>query len=276
MIGFFDDINGSVPFSDFDFVDTDPAFLKAREQIDFLIPEFIKYISGDRTRSKVYGNIKKYYPEELIFMNNNILDNNANSLNNIDTIVEDSCALYSNLRIVILKGPISLPNITGFDILSFTKGDIFINTIFIQDIKVNTMLAFNICIKLFDRIILNNLYNHNIPVHCSKYVPILYDGTNGFQVSKFIIDYFYELLFPFVNKISVTDEELREIAHYLSKSNFEIIHEDYLIDQIFKFIKNKQKGIEDDFDYLELIMNYQNILEDNNLIPMVDDMDMND
>ena len=105
-------------FNNLDFIDTDPAFKKARESIEFFIPEFIRYISGDRTKSKVYGNIRKYYPEELIFMNNNILDN-IDDLKNIDTIIENSCSLYKNLRIVILKEDISLTNITGYDILSF-------------------------------------------------------------------------------------------------------------------------------------------------------------
>ena len=258
-------------FNNLDFIDTDPAFKKARESIEFFIPEFIRYISGDRTKSKVYGNIRKYYPEELIFMNNNILDN-IDDLKNIDTIIENSCSLYKNLRIVILKEDISLTNITGYDILSFNKNGIFINTVFIQDMKVDTKLAFNMCLKLFDNILLNTLYNYNIPVYCSKYVPMLYDGNNGFKVSKFIIDYFYELLLPFVTKISVEKEEIEELAYLLSKSNFQIMSEEELV-TLYKFIKEKQKGVVDDFDYIGIIMKYQAKLEKNELM---DDGDYGD
>ena len=258
-------------FNNLDFIDTDPAFKKARESIEFFIPEFIRYISGDRTKSKVYGNIRKYYPEELIFMNNNILDN-IDDLKNIDTIIENSCSLYKNLRIVILKEDISLTNITGYDILSFNKNGIFINTVFIQDMKVDTKLAFNMCLKLFDNILLNTLYHYNIPVYCSKYVPMLYDGNNGFKVSKFIIDYFYELLLPFVTKISVEKEEIEELAYLLSKSNFQIMSEEELV-TLYKFIKEKQKGVVDDFDYIGIIMKYQAKLEKNELM---DDGDYGD
>jgi len=256
MLCFSHNIPDANVFSNFDFIDTDLAFKKAREEIDFLIPEFIKYISGDRTKSRVYGNIKRYYPEELVFMNNNILENSVNDLRNIDTIIEDSCTIYKNLRVVILKEDISLTNITGYDILSFTKNNVFINTIFIQDMKMDTKLAFNICIKLFDKIILNNLYINNIPIYSSKYVSILYNGDNGFKVSKFIIDYFYELLLPFVTKISVEKKEVEELAYQINKSNFQIMSEEELV-TLYKFINDKYKDNVDDYEYLGLILDYQ-------------------
>lgn len=260
MLCFSNNISNANTFNNFNFIDTDAAFEKSREEIEFLIPEFIKYISGDRTKSKVYGNIKKYYPEELVFMNNNILDNEVNDLQNIDTIIEDSCIIYKNLRIVILKENISLTNITGYDILSYTKGDIFINTIFIQDMEVDTRLAFSICLKLFDNIILHNLYKHNVPVFCSKYVSLLYNGDNGFNVAKFVIDYFYELLLPFVTKISVEQNEVEELAYQINKSNYDIISEEELV-TLYKFINNKYQGITDKFDYLGLILDYQSKLD---------------
>lgn len=259
MLCFSGNIDNAIPFTNFDFVDTDPAFKKAREEIDFLIPEFIKYISGDRVKSKVYGNIKKYYPEELIFMDNNVLKNNVDNLKNIDTIIEDSCSIYKNIRVVILKENISLSNIMGYDIISFTKGDIFINTIFIQDMEMDTKLAFNICLKLFDNILTNNLYRHNIPVYCGKYIPLLFNGDNGFKLSKFVIDYFYELLLPFVTKIMTEPKEVDELVYRINKSNFQIISEENLVN-LYKFIGKKQKGTVDDFDYLELVMNYQSNL----------------
>lgn len=260
MLCFSHNIPDANVFSNFDFIDTDLAFKKAREEIDFLIPEFIKYISGDRTKSRVYGNIKRYYPEELVFMNNNILENSVNDLRNIDTIIEDSCTIYKNLRVVILKEDISLTNITGYDILSFTKNNVFINTIFIQDMKMDTKLAFNICIKLFDKIILNNLYINNIPIYSSKYVSILYNGDNGFKVSKFIIDYFYELLLPFVTKISVEKKEVEELAYQINKSNFQIMSEEELV-TLYKFINDKYKDNVDDYEYLGLILDYQTKLD---------------
>lgn len=256
MLSFSHNIPDADVFSNFDFIDTDSAFKKAREEIDFMIPEFIKYISGDRTKSKVYGCIKKYYPEELVFMNNNILENNVNDLKNIDTIIEDSCTIYKNLRVVILKENISLTNIIGYDIVSFTKGDVFINTVFIQDMKIDTRLAFNMCIKLFDNIILNNLYRNNIPVYSSKYISLLYNGNNGFKVSKFIIDYFYELLLPFVTKISVEKKEVEELAYQINKSNFQIMSEEELV-TLYEFINDKYKNNVDDYEYLGLILDYQ-------------------
>jgi hypothetical protein len=260
MLCFSNNISDANTFNNFNFIDTDAAFKKSREEIEFLIPEFIKYISGDRTKSKVYGNIKKYYPEELVFINNNILDNEVNDLQNIDTIIEDSCIIYKNLRIVILKENISLTNITGYDILSYTKGDMFINTIFIQDMEIDTRLAFSICLKLFDNIILYNLYKHNVPVFCSKYISLLYNGDNGFNVAKFVIDYFYELLLPFVTKISVEQNEVEELAYQINKSNYEIISEEELV-TLYKFINNKYQGITDKFDYLGLILDYQSKLD---------------
>lgn len=256
MLCYSKNIDNAIPFTNFDFVDTYPAFKKAREEIEFLIPEFIKYISGDRVKSKVYGNIKKYFPEELVFMNNNILENNVDNIKNIDTIIEDSCSIYKNLRVVILKEDINLTNIIGYDIVSYTNKDVFTNTIFIQDMKVDTRLAFNMCIKLFDNIIVNNLYKNNIPVHCSKYIPVLFNGDNGFKVSKFIIDYYYELLYPFATKIATEKKEVEEIAYRINKYNFEIISEDQLIN-LYKFISDKENGIVDDFDYLGLIMDYE-------------------
>ena len=101
---------------------------------------------------------------------------------------------------------------------------------------------------------------------------MLYDGNNGFKVSKFIIDYFYELLLPFVTKISVEKEEIEELAYLLSKSNFQIMSEEELV-TLYKFIKEKQKGVVDDFDYIGIIMKYQAKLEKNELM---DDGDYGD
>lgn len=267
MIGFVEDISsqlsnniGIEAFSNFNYIDTTPAFKEARDMINFIIPEFIKFISGDRRKSKVYGNIKKYYPEELVYINDNIIENDVNDLKNIDTIIEDSCSIYKNLRVVILKENMSLTNIKGFDILSLKKGEIFINTVFIEDVEVDTKLAFNICVNLFDKIITSTLYKYNIPVICSKYIPLLYTGDNGFEVSTFIVDYFYELLYPFAKNISTEKKEMEDIYYIISSTNFEIISQD-LLAEIYKYINNSFKGYGDDFDYIGIIMDYQCMLE---------------
>ena len=70
MIAWVDDINHDESvksFNNINLIDTESIFKIAREKINFIIPSFIKYISGDRTKSKIYGKIRKFYPEELSF-----------------------------------------------------------------------------------------------------------------------------------------------------------------------------------------------------------------
>jgi len=273
MIGFIEDMSNVsdialTPLSNFSLIDPDPAFKDAISKMTFIIPEFIKFISGDRKRSKMYGNIKQYYPEELVYMNDNILERNIASIKNIDTIIEDSCTLYKDLRVVVLKENITLTNIMGYDILSIKKGEFYINTIYIQDMTMDTKLAFNICVKLFDKILMSSLYDIGIPVFDSKYIPI-YGSDKPFIICKFIIDYFITLLTPFVTKIEVSDKELEDITYTISKSNFNIIDQDMLY-KVYKHIFNKNNGADDDYDYIGLIMDYQKSFKDDYIIKAED------
>jgi hypothetical protein len=262
MIGFNDDINCTYSecFSNFNFIDTYDAFKEASDKITFIIPEFIKYISGNRTKSKVYGQIRNYYTDELIYMNSEILNANVQNMKNVDTIIEDSCSIYKDLRVVILKDNVSVSNIAGYEIVSFMSKDTYINTIFIEDIKMDTRLAFDICIALFDKIITRCLYENNVPVICSKYISLYRGDINLFKVSKFIFDYFYELLRPFVEKITIEDKELSDIVYKLSKYNFNILSEEEL-EELYRVVDKIYKGYADYFDYLELVVKYQDKLE---------------
>jgi hypothetical protein len=270
MIGFEKDIIASckdsvsnIPsFSNFDFIDTDIIFEESRKKIDFFIPEFVRYISGDRRKSKIYGIIRKYYTEELIYINDNILDSNVD-MKNFDTLIEDSCSIYRDLRVVILNEDIDISNITGYDIISFTRNDNTIYTVFIQDTKVDAKLATSICLKLFDKIIVTNLYKFGIPVFRSNYISLDFNGVDGFKVSKFIYDYFYELLYPFTGKIITDKNDVSNIAYQLSRTNFEILSEDQLI-ELYDHIKTRYDST-DKYDYIELIAKYQAGLEGKNL-----------
>lgn len=264
MIGFAKDVEASCPysinsFSNFDFVDTDVIFEEARKKIEFFIPEFIRYISGDRRKSKIYGMIRKYYTEELMYMNDNIFGSKI-ELKNMDTIIEDSCAIYKDLRVVILNEDINMSNISGYDIITFTKTqDNIINTVFIQDTKVDAKMATDICLKLFDKIIISCMYKYGVPVVGGKYISLAYDGTNGFKVSKFIYDYMYELLYQFTGKIIIEDKDLPNIVYLISRSNYNIMSEDQLT-ELYKHIKNRY-DIADKYDYIEMIAKYQAELE---------------
>ena len=260
MIGFIEDMSNVsnialTPLSSFSLIDPDPAFKEAISKMTFIIPEFIKFISGDRKRSKVYGNIKQYYPEELVYMNDNILERNVTNIKEIDNIIEDSCTLYKDLRVVILKDNITLSNIMGYDILSLKKRDSYINTIYIQDMTMDTKLAFNICTKLFDKILVSSLYNIGIPVFDSKYIPI-YSDEKSFSACKFVVDYFMTILTPFIEKIELSEKEVEDITYNLFKSNFEIMDQDMII-RIYKHIIDKNNGVDDDYDYIGIIMDYQ-------------------
>ena len=251
MIGFVEDMSNVsnvalTPLSNFNLIDPDPAFKDAINKMTFIIPEFIRFISGDRGRSKIYGNIKQYYPEELVYMNDNILEHNVANIKNIDTFIEDSCNLYKDLRVVILKDTITLSNIMGYDILSIRKKDTYINTIYIQDMTMDTKLAFNIC--TID----------------SKYIPI-YSDEKSFSACKFIVDYFITILTPFVDKIELSDKEVEDITYNLAKSNFNIMDQE-IIEKIYKHIINKNSGIDDDYDYIGIIMNYQRSFNKNEYI----------
>lgn len=269
MIGFVEDMSNVsnvalTPLSNFNLIDPDPAFKDAINKMTFIIPEFIRFISGDRGRSKIYGNIKQYYPEELVYMNDNILEHNVANIKNIDTFIEDSCNLYKDLRVVILKDTITLSNIMGYDILSIRKKDTYINTIYIQDMTMDTKLAFNICTKLFDKILVSSLYDIGIPVFDSKYIPI-YSDEKSFSACKFIVDYFMTILTPFVDKIELSDKEVEDITYNLAKSNFNIMDQE-IIEKIYKHIINKNNGIDDDYDYIGIIMDYQRSFNKNDYI----------
>ena len=270
MIGLAKDImplyeNNIVSFTNFDLIDTSIAFEEARKKIDFLIPEFTRYINGDRRKSKVYGNIKKFHEEEIMFINDNVFESNSMELKNLDNVIEDSCVIYRDLRVVILKENVNLSSITGYDMITFSRHNIDdpINTVFIQDMKINTKTAISICLKLFDRILISYLHKYNIPITGSKFVSLIYDGANGFKLSRFIYDYFGELLYPFTKKIIIEDKDLSDIAFQLSRANFEILSEDQII-ELFNFIKQKDEDT-DKFDYIELVARYQQSLEGKNL-----------
>lgn len=266
MIGFVKDIinsgsNNIISFTNLDLVDTGIIFEEIRKKIDFFIPEFIRYITGDKRKSKIYGTIRKYYTEEIMYMNDNVFDNI--DLRNLDIIIEDSCAIYKDLRVVVLDEKINLSSITGYDIISYTRNDYTIHTIFIEDTKIDTKTAISICLKLFDRIMVSTLYKYNIPVNNSKIISLVYDGSNGFKVSKFIYDYFYELLYPFTGKIITEEKDLPNIVFQLSRANFEILSEDQLV-ELYNYIKNKYND-EDKYGYIELVAQYQQVLEGKNL-----------
>jgi hypothetical protein len=263
MIGFVKDIaplyeNGVSAFTNLNFVDTSIPFEEARAKIDFFIPEFTKYTSGNRKRTKLYGEIRKYYIEELIYMNDNLYE--EIDLKNLDNFIETSCALYKDLRIVVLGDNISMPNITGFDIISFTRSDTVIHTLFMQDEKVNVKTSINMCLKLFDEIIVTSLYKHNIPITGNKFVSLIKDGTNGFKVSKFIYDYFYELLYPFAKKMVLDEKDLNYLICLLSKYNFEILSEEELL-ELYNHIKDSYAT---EYNYYDLIMKHQCQLEGKN------------
>lgn len=276
MIGFvksvFNNLDDKItPFSNINYVDTGSAFLEARKTIDYIIPEFIKYISGDRKKSKIYGKIKKFYPEEIMFMDrniskksNNIPEQNIDHIKNADIIIEDSCSIYSDLRVVIINNDFNLSSISGYDIITFTKGEKHINTIFIQDNAATIPFTFVICLKLFDRIILNELSELNIPIY-NNTIPLLKCSTDTMHVAKFIVDYLYELIYPFYNNLRVEKDEMDSLLKNIYNYNFNIIELDTIKD-LFTLIKDSERGLADNYDYIAFIMKVQEELEGTNNI----------
>lgn len=256
MIGLYKDIFNKtdiVPaFTNINYVDTAPAFSKARKNIEYIIPEFIKYISGNRAKSKVYGTIKRFYPEELIFMDKNIIDNGDHDIKNKDVVIEDSCSIYSDLRVVIINENFQLSSIAGYDMISFTKGDKHINTVFIQDKKADIPFTFILCMKLFDRIILNSLSELNIPIYANT-ISLLPNDIDTTSVAKFVVDYLYELMYPFHNSLSLDNKEVEALIENIFVSNYRIIDLSTLKD-LFCLIKDTSRNMADDYDYIGFVM----------------------
>ena len=253
MIGWISDINLNADvFDNMNYIDTAPAFKDAREKIEYIIPTFIKYISGDRTKSKIYGQIKRFYPEELIYMDRNIVEHNINNLQDIDTLIEDSCSLSKDLRVVIIKDRLQLSSISGYEFISFTKGENHINTLFIEDKKFDVKFVFSICLKLFDNILVSCLYDNKIPVNDGT-IRLRYNGINLIEISKFIMDYFYELLYPFEKSLKLEEGEIIAIIKHITSYNHNILKEDTLLD-LYNLIVNTLRGRADNYDYTEFII----------------------
>lgn len=260
MIGFVQDISnqfksdsniGIVPVSNFDYIDTSSCLNSAREKIQFLIPEFIRYISGDRTKSKIYGKIKRYYLDEVLYISENI-----SSGTNTGEDIEDSCSIYNNLRVIVINKDAILSSISGYDVISFMKNTLYINTVFIQDMNLTTDMAFDICLKLFDNIITKELSeDKNINVLSSKCIPLYYDQLMVYKLSRFIVDYFVELLYPFYKNISINSKELEKIIYSINTRNFDIISED-MLNNIYNYIRFNIKGVAEDNSYEDLILKY--------------------
>lgn len=262
MIGWISDVNSNTDvFDNMDFVDTAPAFKDARAKIEYIIPAFIKYISGDRTKSKIYGQIKRFYPEELIYMDNNIVEHNIDKLQSIDTLIEDSCALTKDLRVVVIKDRLQLTSISGYEFISFTKGENHINTLFIEDKDIDIKFTFSICLKLFDNIIMSCLYDNKVPVN-DGVIRLRYNGINIMQISRFIVDYMYELLYPFEKSLKLENDEIEALIRHISKSNHEILKEETLLD-LYRLIVDTLRGRADNYDYIEFIIRIMKEIRDN-------------
>lgn len=259
MIGFADNMTVGeniicLPtFDNISYIDTAPIFDAARKTIEYQLPELINYISGKRTRARLYGNIKKFYPEEAVYLYNNIMNHNLDNFRNIDTVVDQSSALYPELRVILLNEDLRLENITGYDIISFTKNGKRINTVIISDCGINDKIIFNICLKVFDSVIMGELSKYNIPIVAEKYIPLKYNGTNGTVLCKFIIDYMVELLYPFDAKIRLQKNEIEDIINTIFISNFQILSPE-LIHDIYDYIHGTINGTYDNYDYIALIV----------------------
>lgn len=253
MLSWISDVNLNTDvFDNMNYIDTAPAFKDARAKIEYIIPAFIKYISGDRTKSKIYGQIKRFYPEELIYMDRNIVEHNTDNLQDIDTLIEDSCALSRDLRVVIIKDRLQLSSISGYEFISFTKGENHINTLFIEDRDTDVKFTFSICLKLFDNILMSCLYDNKIPVNDGT-IKLRYNGVNLMQISKFIVDYMYELLYPFEKSLKLEKDEIKAIALHIAKANYNILKEESILD-LYYIIVDTLRGRADDYDYTEFII----------------------
>lgn len=258
MIGFSKDIFSTnkivPPFLYFNFVDTAPVFDRARKNIRYFIPEFLKYISGDRSKSKIYGKIKKFYPEELIFMDKNIVEYADKDIKEIDIAIEDSCSIYSDLRVIIINDKYQLTSISGYDILSFTKGDKHINTVFIQiDKTTNMPTVFSLCLKLFDNIIINELSSLNVPIYTNNLIPLYVTADNSSQVAKFIVDYLYELIYPFYNSLTLKNNEIEGLLDNAHRFNFGVVSLNTFKD-LYYLIKDTSKGLADYYNYIAFVI----------------------
>ena len=264
MIGWVNDIHINDAyklnaFNNINMIDTSVAFKDARGKIWYIIPAFIKYISGDRTKSKIYGQIKRFYPEELLFMERNIIEHNIDNIKNIDMLMEDSCTLSKDLRIVVIKDKLRLSSISGYEFISFTKGDNHINTLFIENREIDVKFTFSICLKLFDNIILSCLHNIGIPVNDSI-IALNYNDNNLLDISKFIVDYMYELIYPFEKSLIVNKEEVTPIVNHIYNSNFKIIDSD-IIEDLYELVHDTLHDKADDYDYIEFILDMTDKLE---------------
>ena len=266
MIGFVDNmLDGkkgvAIPtFENISYIDTKPIFEQARHTIEYLLPEFIKYIGGNRSRARLYGNIKKFYPEEAVYLYRKVLDHNINTLKDVDYIVEESCSLYPELRIIIVKEGLRLENIAGYDIISFTKNGKHYNTVVISDCGINDRIIFNMCLKLFDSIIMGYLSEYNIPITAEKYIALNYNGINSTVICKFIIDYIVELLYPFDAKIKLEKNEIEDIIATIFVSNFQILSSE-LIHKIYDYVHGTINGTHDEYDYIALIIHLEDDLD---------------
>ena len=250
------------PFDNFDMVDITDSIKAADKSATFVVPELVKYLSGNRIKSKMYGKIKKFYSEELMYLIENITISKISKfdIEYTENIMVDSCSIYKDIRVIVLKENVYLDNNTsGFDILSYRRGDQYINTIIVQDTEVDTRTVFKICLRLFDILILNNLNNINIPIVKNRFIPLYYDGTDSVQLSKFVIDYLIGLATPFYELFKLTENDISELTYQLATSNFNIISED-LVEEIFTFIAD---DTDDNYEYIKLITKYNEYIKGN-------------
>ena len=240
-------------FTNFRLIDTSIAFKDARKKIEYMIPELTRYLSGDRTKSKVYGSIKKFYPEEIMYMDSEILSDNENIKNN-DYIIEDSCNIYPDLRVIVVKENIYLPAISGYDIVSCTRGNTHINTIFVQDGNLDAKTIFSICLKIFDLIIISSLYPMGIPITNGNLIQLelnTFDNNNA--VHKFITDYIFELIYPFHKNFNMEDKDMDDILKTIQSSNYQILDDDQ-ISKLNELVKDEIKGLNNDYDLVEFAL----------------------
>ena len=136
--------------------------------------------------------------------------------------------------------------------ISFTKGDKHINTVFIQDKKADIPFTFILCMKLFDRIILNSLSELNIPIYANT-ISLLPNDIDTTSVAKFVVDYLYELMYPFHNSLSLDNKEVEALIENIFVSNYRVIDLSTLKD-LFCLIKDTSRNMADDYDYIGFVM----------------------
>ena len=252
MINFANCIHTNLGLSKyFDYNDTLAILRNISEtSVQYKSDEITNFLFGDYKRMEMYGKIKQFYPEELIYLKQNI--DNLSSITKDDllnigeNVISKSVNIGTNLRLFILVPDATFNNVTGFDIYKFYKNDRQIISIFIEDKELTTaeffMLISNYVSAKYDY----GLYQTGLQLDTISL------DTININIKLFAIRYLIFIINDIIKICKMNNKDIEWLKNYICSVSK--ISKD-ICEKIIKYVNKygNEQSIEDEYELLELL-----------------------